>query len=545
MAVMNTGQYGVLGQDIGQSSGALGTTMGMTQAVSETVGKVPLVAGWNNYRYQNTFLRGGFLDDRRVMTKGASKFRPFRKGSMVPEAMGDGRQFVGGTNIFRQTTRRGIKMAEAKKASSLGRVGRRIQKAFGWEAAAPTGAEAHTAYKTGMWKGFRKNNLTANSSAFSRFHSASVFGPQEAGFYAPHGGAGLIGGMSNQLMNFGAKTMGRQGPEHVSYFSGGVFGRLGAISKIERGKMSASALKRADMVNARVLGMHSKPLNTVATKVASGTSYSESLGMNLLERNGLTATAHTADQAFSTVAYEASTAGRLQASLLAGNATNGARRLATLQGIQGKYSRAFAERILTSGGGPEMMQGLKNREVLFAGEKRFMTQTGENLSKSMAEAFQNSASLRTKFAASGLRMGTPASLYEGMAMETVEKGIIKTLGKRGAMEAAIKGGSRVGLAVGGEALLAAIPGVNMLFAADMAYKLGKLGGHAIKGAINLGKDAMKSMQGNMRGGMFGSFKDNETAATSRARGVMAIQNSRLNARSLLGSEGAMMAAHYG
>jgi hypothetical protein len=46
--------------------------------------------------------------------------------------------------------------------------------------------------------------------------------------------------------------------------------------------------------------------------------------------------------------------------------------------------------------------------------------------------------------------------------------------------------------------------------------------------------------------MFGTgFKDNEVAATSRARGVMAIQNSRLNARSLLGSEASMMAAHFG
>ena len=537
-------EFGTLGQKIGQSSGALGSGMEAMNTTMETVGKIPLVAGWNNYRYQNTFLRGGFLDDRRVMTRGQKKFRPFRKGSMVPEAMGDGRQFVGGTNIFGQTTRRGKKLAEAKKASASGRVGRKIQQSFGWEAAAPSGPGAHTAYKTGMWKGFRKNNLTANPSAFSRFHSASVFGPQEAGFYAPHGGAGFIGGTLNQLTNFGAKTMGLQGPEHVSYFSGGVIGRLGAISKIERGKMSTSALARADMVNARVLGMHSKPISTIATKVASGASYSESLGMNLLERNGLTATAHTADQAFSTVAYEASAAGRLQASLLAGNATKGARRLATVEGIQGKYSKAFAQRILTSGGGPEMMQGLGLRTVNFAGRNMAITEVGENMSRALGGAFEKSAVLRTKAASAGIRMSAIAG-YEGMGMETVEKGIIKTLGKRGALEASIKGGSRVGLAVGGEALLAAIPGVNMLFAADMAYQLGKLGGHAIKGAINLGKDAMKSMQGNMRGGMFGSFKDNETAATSRARGVMAIQNSRLNARSLLGSEGAMMAAHYG
>jgi hypothetical protein len=90
-----------------------------------------------------------------------------------------------------------------------------------------------------------------------------------------------------------------------------------------------------------------------------------------------------------------------------------------------------------------------------------------------------------------------------------------------------------------------MPGLNMIFAADLAYQLAKLGGMGVKGAINFGKDAMKSMQGNINGGMFGTYKDDEVRATSRARGVMAIQNSRLNARSLLGSEGAMMAAHFG
>ena len=79
----------------------------------------------------------------------------------------------------------------------------------------------------------------------------------------------------------------------------------------------------------------------------------------------------------------------------------------------------------------------------------------------------------------------------------------------------------------------------------MAYQLAKLGGKAIKGGINFGKAGMRSMEGSMYGGMFGGYKDDEVRATSRARGVSAIQNSRLNARSLLGSEGAMMAAHFG
>ena len=82
--------------------------------------------------------------------------------------------------------------------------------------------------------------------------------------------------------------------------------------------------------------------------------------------------------------------------------------------------------------------------------------------------------------------------------------------------------------------------------ASMTYDIGKGVGKMIMGGGNFGKDALKSMQGTINRPLFGAgFKDNEVAATSRSRGVMAIQNSRLNARSALGSEGSMMAAHFG
>lgn len=82
--------------------------------------------------------------------------------------------------------------------------------------------------------------------------------------------------------------------------------------------------------------------------------------------------------------------------------------------------------------------------------------------------------------------------------------------------------------------------------ATLAYDVGKGVGNAIMGGINFQKEALKSMQGSINKPIFGAgFKDNEVAATSRARGVMAIQNSRLNARSMLGSEGSMLAAHFG
>jgi hypothetical protein len=82
--------------------------------------------------------------------------------------------------------------------------------------------------------------------------------------------------------------------------------------------------------------------------------------------------------------------------------------------------------------------------------------------------------------------------------------------------------------------------------AMLGYDLGQLAGAGIKGVINTIGDAAESLQGSMNKPIFGmGFKDTQFAATSRARGVMAIQNSRLNARSAMGSEAGMMAAHFG
>ncbi len=84
------------------------------------------------------------------------------------------------------------------------------------------------------------------------------------------------------------------------------------------------------------------------------------------------------------------------------------------------------------------------------------------------------------------------------------------------------------------------------FLAMLTYDLGKLTGAGLKAGINLVGDAADSIQGSIQKPIFGmGFKDTQFAATSRARGVMAIQNSRMNARSAMGSEAGMMAAHFG
>jgi len=137
-----------------------------------------------------------------------------------------------------------------------------------------------------------------------------------------------------------------------------------------------------------------------------------------------------------------------------------------------------------------------------------------------------------------LNLGTEA---EGIAKlrSTFGKSFIKEMG-------GISQASRFGGVLAMRGALTALPVVNAIGVASLLYDLGKFAGKMVNSGINLAKDAGKSLQGTIAKPLFGmGYKDTEAAATSRARGVMAIQNSQLNARSALGSEAGMLAAHYG
>lgn len=107
---------------------------------------------------------------------------------------------MGGRNVFGRTTRRGARM---------------LQKA---ESGARAGARSAV---TPMSRGFRTNYNPFNV-ARGRFSNLSVFGAgHNANFYAPNQGGFLAG-----IGNLGSKNNPR--------FSGGIIGRLGAVSKMER-----------------------------------------------------------------------------------------------------------------------------------------------------------------------------------------------------------------------------------------------------------------------------------------------------------------------
>lgn len=509
-----------------QLPGVMGmmTSPGFEQATRATN---PLtLGGFAAFRSQNTLMYGGIGDDvgrfRESLRRGKGKFSNYSRGSLVPNVTRGPNQFVGGTNIIGRPTRRGRKLLAKQLAVDPA-----------------TGAMGG---KTAMFKSFRKNNLSLDPRRFFRRQSVSEFlaGPGR-NFYAPNSGGFLA-----SIGNIGARDNPR--------FSGGMLGRMGALVKTERkvARRGVQAAAKMDLNLARIANFNA-PAGSLASTVRTGLTTA-----NISPHAGRAfagIVAPTTVQTASTISTTPTALGSLVNKATTGaGLTLGERRYLMTQGIRGRYSKSFMQSLLTVGGGEEMFTGMGTaaaRSLGGAGGTMVMTETAEKLMKPLTQTILKDSAFQSRVLrgfGQGAFAGAVPMTEAGAAQlskRLIQKGFIETLGYKGAAHAAAAGGGRVALAVGGQALLKAIPGVNMIFAADLAYQLAKLGGMAVKGAINFGKDAMKSMQGNINGGMFGTYKDDEVRATSRARGVMAIQNSRINARSLLGSEGAMMAAHFG
>lgn len=182
--------------------GFLGDAM-RTQETMAGVTSIPLVAGLNQYRGQNTILKGGFLDNRSMFaTKGQTKLRPFRKGALTPTTVQRaGSQYVGGIGVRRNGSRfrigatdRGLKLSRPKQMHSSNRLGRMLGMSGGEGVATASRLD----YKAPMFKGFRRQNLTLNPFAFGRHASVSRFGPTGQGFYAAHNG-GAFANLGNML----------------------------------------------------------------------------------------------------------------------------------------------------------------------------------------------------------------------------------------------------------------------------------------------------------------------------------------------------------
>ena len=362
--------------------------------------------------------------------------------------------------------------------------------------------------KMAFAKTSRVNNAFYRPRNLSRFHSLSVFGANEgSSLYTYAQGHRLF----NKTEKFG-------------------MGRLRNAAGVGAGEAAlgpglfaaVSAGRRMDLRGPGNLDDFAMRIERLATmnnpalmRGTSGISFSQASAMTAFERGGMSASAYSAANPGTASAY---TSG--MAAVRAGE-----------KGVAGNL-------LVSSMGG----LGTQYLGGYFRGAQGFARAGG--LSEAAGKGAQAAVSHMEE--AIFKKFGSP-SMHLGS--EALEKGVFKTfknagIGKMGV--AKLLGTAAGAKVLGARGAALALPGLQFVAAASFVYDLGKMAGEVVKSGINLARDANKSLQGSINKPMFGmGYRDTEAAATSRSRGVMAIQNSRLNARSVLGSEAGMMASHFG
>ena len=335
----------------------------------------------------------------------------------------------------------------------------------------------------------RLNNVTMRPRALTRMHSLSVFTAAEgSGLYTFAQGHRLL----NKLPMKSVRAAVGATDETAALFGPGLLSAVTAGTKLD-GLGSKVGMNQLEL-NIRRLATTNNPALFKAPLIASG-----SIGGASVPIYGASSAMDTGLAAMR--AGEKGVAGNLMASAMAGPGT-----------------RYFAGYFRGAQG--------------FAGAAGLM----DDSLKGATTAVKH---LTSALEAQGLKRSGAQ-----VATRALSEGVFKTLGTKRVLQASMTStGARV---LGARAAALAIPGLQVAAAASLIYDLGRMGGEVIKSGINLARDASVSLQGSINKPMFGmGYRDTELAATSRARGVMAIQNSRLNARSALGSEASMMAAHFG
>jgi hypothetical protein len=448
----------------------------------ENVPGIAASLGFAQFRGSNTLMRGGFMDNRR---RGPGKLGGFtRSGELVqPKA-----------SAYYGSSARRARLAQA--------------------AGTPEG-------KMALGKGSRVNHLTARPRALTRFNSLAMFNAAEnTAHYSPFQFVSKVAG-NRAIKNeaFKKAVYGAAGPaEGEQVFQRGMVSMITAGRRtdiLERKAAAGSGRAAAKLATAqeqvRRLGMMNNP-TTNLTRTVSGGQFGRilprSANQGIVLRAGQTATISSGTIGFNQIADDALRGGNKVG--LTGNLMASAGGTQGSRFVQGYFRGALGH--MDAGGlTDDAMRGAQKAvsHLGMALEKQGLTRSGQ-----------------------------------AVAGRAFKEGVVKTIGLKRTMQVA---GTKYGaMALGARYGAMAIPGLNLLATASLVYDLGKMGGELVKSGVNLAKDAVKSMKGSIDKPMFGmGYKDNEVAATSRARGVMAIQNSRLNARSMLGSEGSMMAAHFG
>jgi hypothetical protein len=506
----------------------LNATMGMRAAARadvqtpfvfdllESLPSVTTSALFNARRYVGTLEKGGFFDVG-SRTTGRQLRRAQRYGSMVggQPAATTAQQFIGGRSggLISRYAQRRVRQGKTPQLLSA-----------------------------------RANNITTNPRAVGRFSSLRALAGDTTKGYTPFQAIpSAINSLASKSARFRGRFLGSDfDPATSRAYSGGVLGRISSMQKVnslnsrilkfEKDFASATggAVRRVgSKEGAQTLGRFRQARYTKALQTRQAIATNAVRVANIT--NPIPTAASLARQSPRFAGSTMMTASERMA--IARNARAGM--------VAGRTQAAFSSTSRFIGN--EMTSGvLSNRITSFVGGA---------LNMADASASQISALRRVAARTGGVSAGRNAVSAFSMGGQYVGGFATEVRGGFKMMGMATKymksGGSRAaGLKVASMgAVKAASPflmPLNVLATGQLIYDIGKGVGKIASSGVNFAKDALKSMQGTINKPMFGTgFKDNEVAATSRARGVMAIQNSRLNARSLLGSEAAMLAAHFG
>ena len=476
--------------------------------MTEVMPGIAASIGFSTMRGSNTLLRGGYMDGPSLGTG--------KVGSKIPGMSRLGKK-LDASRAAKFRTLQGGTLSSYGSATNqfLGGAARNARMA------SLTG----DARKTPFLRSSRLNHFSLRPRNLTGYHSLSVFANPSQNAYTPFAASGFLGktklgqkaltGMDITLKE-GETAF---GPGMVSAISAGRRVDLLEARAFKGSSRAAKKLAKADDALGKLMKMNNPTLtkptiirgNTIMgpgyTPLMSNISYGPSLADNAMKtavtgkgvgQVGVRGNMYASAMGSAGVGFVAGYArgtlgfgGLIEDGKLKGRALEGAKRAEKAFG--NAFAKAFGDEGLEIGG--KLVKGSEQAVD-------FLRSTGGK----GAKFFRPLGAIATKKLASS--------------------------------------GAATFLATRGAAM--ALPGVQLLAAASFIYDIGRMGGEVIKSGINLAKDANKSLQGSISKPTFGmGYKDTEAAATSRSRGVQAIQNSRLNARSALGTEGAMMAAHYG
>jgi len=447
------------------------------------------------HRASNTLMRGGFLDDRNTFGK-TKAGNPRRAGT------GKLGGFARNSNTLSQPTSSAYYGSSARRARLAGAAG------------TPQG-------KMAIGKGFRANHITARPTALGRMSSVSIFNASEnAATYSPFQMASKVAG-SQLRKNKAFKDAfygGRDIPKTEQVTQRGMISMMTAGRKVDLLEGKAKYLPNGEGANRagrRVIKAQTQ-VGRLAEMNNPVTRSNRAVG--LARQNP-----RFAGQ------YMVPASERLAMARIASPAISGFGASGVSGAISGGQRVGLTGNLMASAGSS-------------VGSRGMMGYTRGALGHIGAGGLGDDALKGANFAISHLSDALGGNKTR-VATKALNEGVFKTLGMKRTLAAA--GTKKGAMVLGTRAAMMAIPGLNILATASLVYDLGKMGGELVKSGANLAKDAVKSMKGSIDKPLFGmGYKDNEVAATSRARGVQAIQNSRLNARSMLGSEAGMMAAHF-